>query len=106
MSLYAREKDVRCALKMDKPMILLLYKEAYLNETNHNPSLPSVVVSLLQEFRDVLLEEMPLGLGSRVAYPKVLIHGLSKGYGRHTIPNLLQVLRFYTGFVLDETYIT
>ena len=54
MSLYAREKDVRCALKMDKPMILLLYKEAYLNETNHDPSLPSVVVSLLQEFHDIL----------------------------------------------------
>ena len=51
-----RERDVRCALKMDKLMILLLYKEAYLNKINHNPFLPSIVVSLLHEFHDVLLK--------------------------------------------------
>ena len=28
VTLYVRERDVRCALKMDKLMILLLYKEA------------------------------------------------------------------------------
>ena len=62
VSLYVRKRDVRCALKVDKLMILLLYKEAYLHKTNHNPSLPSVVVFLLQEFHDILPKEMPPGL--------------------------------------------
>uniref|UniRef100_A0A2N9FFC5 Uncharacterized protein n=1 Tax=Fagus sylvatica TaxID=28930 RepID=A0A2N9FFC5_FAGSY len=40
-------------------MILLVYKESYLNLDETNQSLPSLAVSLLQEFEDVFPEEMP-----------------------------------------------
>uniref|UniRef100_A0A2N9ETF9 Reverse transcriptase RNase H-like domain-containing protein n=1 Tax=Fagus sylvatica TaxID=28930 RepID=A0A2N9ETF9_FAGSY len=40
-------------------MILLVYKESYLNLDETNKSLPSLAVSLLQEFEDVFPEEMP-----------------------------------------------
>lgn len=43
-------------------MILLVYKESLLNFEDSNTSLPSLVKSLLQEFDDVFLEEMPSGL--------------------------------------------
>uniref|UniRef100_A0A2N9EK03 Integrase catalytic domain-containing protein n=1 Tax=Fagus sylvatica TaxID=28930 RepID=A0A2N9EK03_FAGSY len=43
----------------DRPMILLVYKESYLNLDETNKSLPSLAVSLLQEFEDVFPEEMP-----------------------------------------------
>uniref|UniRef100_A0A2N9F3S3 Reverse transcriptase/retrotransposon-derived protein RNase H-like domain-containing protein n=1 Tax=Fagus sylvatica TaxID=28930 RepID=A0A2N9F3S3_FAGSY len=40
-------------------MIFLVYKESYLNLDETNQSLPSLAVSLLQEFEDVFPEEMP-----------------------------------------------
>uniref|UniRef100_A0A2N9I7U7 Integrase catalytic domain-containing protein n=1 Tax=Fagus sylvatica TaxID=28930 RepID=A0A2N9I7U7_FAGSY len=43
----------------DRPMIFLVYKESYLNLDETNQSLPSLAVSLLQEFEDVFPEEMP-----------------------------------------------
>ena len=43
-------------------MIVLMYKEALLNTNQLDSSLPSVVVSLLQEFEDVFPEEVPHGL--------------------------------------------
>ena len=43
-------------------MIVVLYKETYFNTNNLNSSLPSVVKSLLQEFDDVIPEEVPDGL--------------------------------------------
>ena len=49
VSLYEKERDMRCAFES---MNLLMYKEAYLHETNHNSSLPSIVVSILQEPKD------------------------------------------------------
>ncbi|KAK0597898.1 hypothetical protein LWI29_029612 [Acer saccharum] len=42
-------------------MIVLLYKEAYFSTNKINPSVPSVVVSLLQDFDEVFPEEMPIG---------------------------------------------
>ena len=59
MSFYARESEVKRAFFADRPMILLVYKESYLNLDETNKSLPSLAVSLLQEFEDVFLEEMP-----------------------------------------------
>ena len=38
---------------------LLLYKDAYLNTNKLDVSLPSSIVSLLQEFDDVFPEEVP-----------------------------------------------
>lgn len=43
-------------------MIVLLYKEAYLNTNSLNMSLPCPIVELLQVFDDVFLEEAPHGL--------------------------------------------
>jgi hypothetical protein len=43
-------------------MIFLVYKEFYLNLDETNQSLPSLAVSLLQEFEDVFPEEMLSGL--------------------------------------------
>jgi hypothetical protein len=40
-------------------MILLIYKKAYFNINDLDPIIPSVVVSLLQEFDNVFLEETP-----------------------------------------------
>ena len=37
VSLYEKKRDMRCAFE---PMNLLMYKEAYLHETNHYFSLP------------------------------------------------------------------
>jgi len=43
-------------------MIVLMYKEVFLNANPLDSSLPSVVISLLQEFEDVFPEEVPHGL--------------------------------------------
>jgi hypothetical protein len=43
-------------------VIFLVYKESYLNLNETNQSLPSLVVSLLQEFEDVFPEDIPSGL--------------------------------------------
>uniref|UniRef100_A0A2N9HHN4 Reverse transcriptase n=1 Tax=Fagus sylvatica TaxID=28930 RepID=A0A2N9HHN4_FAGSY len=56
---YARVSEVKRAFFADRPMILLVYKESYLNLDETNKSLPSLAVSLLQEFEDVFPEEMP-----------------------------------------------
>jgi hypothetical protein len=62
MSFYAKESEVKRAFLVDQPMIFLVFKESYLNLDETNQSLPTLVVSLLQEFEDVFLEEMPSGL--------------------------------------------
>ena len=46
----------------DQPMILLVFKESDLNTDETNQSLPSMAVSLLQEFDDVFPEDVPSGL--------------------------------------------
>ena len=43
-------------------MFALLYKETLLNNNDFNPSLSSVVSSLLQEFKYVIPEDDPKGL--------------------------------------------
>ena len=40
-------------------MILLVYKEATLFANAQGEKLPSAIVSLLQEFEDVVVDEMP-----------------------------------------------
>jgi hypothetical protein len=62
MSFYAKESEVRRAFLADQPIIFLVYKESYLNLDETNQSLPSLAISLLQEFEDVLLGEMLSGL--------------------------------------------
>ena len=43
-------------------MILLVYKEAYFNTNDLDFNIPSVIVSLMQEFDDVFLEDFHSGL--------------------------------------------
>uniref|UniRef100_A0A2N9G6P5 Reverse transcriptase domain-containing protein n=1 Tax=Fagus sylvatica TaxID=28930 RepID=A0A2N9G6P5_FAGSY len=59
VSFYTRESKVKRAFFADCPMIFLIYKKSYFNLDETNQSLPSLAVSLLQEFEDVFPEEMP-----------------------------------------------
>jgi len=62
MTFYAKESEVKRAFLADQPMIFLVFKDSYLNLDKTNQSLPSLAISLLQEFEDVFSEEMPSGL--------------------------------------------
>ena len=53
----ARMSDIKHAFHYTQPMILFLYKEALLTTNELDPSLPSSVVTLLQDFEDVFPEE-------------------------------------------------
>ena len=59
---YARASEVKKAVFLNKPTIVLLYKEALFNTNQLDTSLPSSIVSLLQEIEDVFPEEIPNGL--------------------------------------------
>jgi len=56
-SFDAKESKVERAFYSDQPLVVLLYKEAYFNTNNLNPSLSSVSISLLQELIDVFLNK-------------------------------------------------
>ena len=56
---YAREGEVRSAYLTTKPMILLVYKEAYFNTNDLDHIVPSVAISLLQEFYDMFPDDTP-----------------------------------------------
>jgi len=58
----ARESEVKKALFSNQLMIVLLHKEACFSVNELDSSLPSVVVSLLQDFDEVFPEELPMGL--------------------------------------------
>ena len=63
VSFYARESEIETAFYSNKSMIVLLYKEACFDTNSLDVSLPSVFVSLLQEFQDVLFpDDVPNGL--------------------------------------------
>ena len=61
---FVKLGEVMREFKKQILMILLVYKESFLNttETNTNSSLPSVFMSLLQDFKDVYAEDIPQGL--------------------------------------------
>jgi hypothetical protein len=61
MSFYAQESEVKKAFLEDQPMSFIFYKESSLNLDETNQSLPSLAVSLLQEFEDVFPEKMLSG---------------------------------------------
>jgi hypothetical protein len=50
---YAREGEVRSVFFTNKPMILLVYKEAHFNTNDFDHIVASVAIALLQEFDDV-----------------------------------------------------
>ena len=43
-------------------MIVLVYKEVYFNDNDLDYCVPNMVVSLLQEFKDVFSIDIPSGL--------------------------------------------
>jgi hypothetical protein len=59
---YAEEAQFIFVFFTNKPMILLVYKKAYFNTNYLDYAIPSMVVSLLQEFDDVFPENIPSGL--------------------------------------------
>jgi len=59
---YAKGSQIRSVFFTNKPMILLVYKEAYFNTNDLDSAIPSVAVSLMQEFDDVFPEDIPNGL--------------------------------------------
>jgi hypothetical protein len=58
----AKKSEIKRALISHQPLIVLMYKEALLCTNDLVGALPSDIVSLLQEFEDVLPEEVPRGL--------------------------------------------
>ena len=70
----------------NKPMILLVYKEAYFNTNDLDHVVPNIAIFLLQEFEDVFPKDIPSGLlplegieyqidlVSRVAIPNRLVY--------------------------------
>ena len=58
----AKKNEIKRALTLQQPLIVLMYKEALLCTNDLAGSLPSNVLSLLQEFEDVFPEEVPPGL--------------------------------------------
>ena len=58
----AKKSEIKRALFSHQPLIVLIYKEALLCTNDLAGALPSNIVSLLQEFEDVLPEEVPHGL--------------------------------------------
>ena len=61
-SFYAKESEIKRALFLNQPMIILMYKETFLNTNQHDAYLPSSIISLLYEYDNVFPEEMPHGL--------------------------------------------
>ena len=62
MIFYAKASEIKSAFYTNQPMFVLLYKEACFNTNKLDDSLPSGVVSLLQEFEDVFPNKVPSGL--------------------------------------------
>jgi hypothetical protein len=60
---YAKECEVMSIFFTNKPMILLMYNEAFFNTNNPDHVVPSVV-SLLQEFKYMFHENIPSELPS------------------------------------------
>lgn len=54
----AQKSDLKNIMHDCQPLVLLVYREVLLNASEMAGSLPSIIVSLLQEFDDVLPEEL------------------------------------------------
>ncbi|KAF7834903.1 Transposon Ty3-I Gag-Pol polyprotein [Senna tora] len=60
-SLFSGKSEVKRAI-LSEQVLMLVCKDAYFSTNELNPSLPSSVVSLLQEFGDLFPQEIPEGL--------------------------------------------
>ena len=80
---YAREGEVRSVFFSNKPMILLVYKEAYFNTDDLDHIVPSVAISLLQSLMvcsPIILLALLTKTQMRVKRTMIL-HLLAKGSG-------------------------
>ena len=59
VSFYAKASDVKSAFEINQPIFVLLYQEACFNSNELDESLPSVVVSLLQEYKVLFPDNVP-----------------------------------------------
>ena len=57
-----QKSEVKSAIVARQQLLVLMYKDVYFSTTDLNSSLPSVVVSLLQEYEELFPEEVPRGL--------------------------------------------
>lgn len=62
INFIAKASEIKRAMFSKRPMIVLMYKEAFLNTNEVASALPSSITSLLQEYDDVFPEETPSGL--------------------------------------------
>ena len=58
VNLFAKKSEVKRTFFSKQPVIVLLCKEAYLHTNELNSSLPSVIVTVLKEFKDVFPNEV------------------------------------------------
>ena len=61
-SFVIKDSELKSAFYFNKLMFVLLYKDTLLNSNDLDSSLSSVVSSLLQEFKYIILEDDPKGL--------------------------------------------
>jgi hypothetical protein len=59
---YVKGAQIIFVFFTNKPMILLVYKDAYFNSNDLDFAILSVFVSLLQEFDDAFPKDIPSGL--------------------------------------------
>ncbi|XP_043807318.1 uncharacterized protein LOC122721963 [Manihot esculenta] len=60
---YVRAREVKSAISLGQPVLLIRYKEILFTDTDINLScLPSSFKSMMQEFTDVFPDELPSGL--------------------------------------------
>ena len=62
MSFYAKASDVKSVFYTNQSIFVFLYKKSCFNTNELDESLPSVVVSLLQEYEDVFPNNVSSGL--------------------------------------------
>ncbi|KAL4367917.1 hypothetical protein GQ457_05G021280 [Hibiscus cannabinus] len=62
ISILSKERELRKCLLTEREALVLMYKENFLNTNDLNGDLPCFIVSLLQEFEDLFLKEIPSGL--------------------------------------------
>ena len=105
---YARASEVKNALFLNKPMIVLLYKEALFNTNQLDTSLPSFIVSLLQEFEDVFPEEILKGLPpiQGIEHQIDLVHGatISNRLACRSNPDETKGLQKQVGELMEKGY--
>ena len=62
MSAYATMRDMREAISLNQPLLVLLCKEVFIVSNEITKGLPSVVVDLLQVYEDLFQDKIPNGL--------------------------------------------